>query len=322
MLEKIFEEIKASQTIIIHRHVRPDPDAFGSQGGLATLIKDNFPEKKVWLTGEKSESLDFLLTMDTVADEIYQDALVIVCDTANRERIDDQRFTQGRKLIKIDHHPVVDSYGDLEWVDPSSSSTSEMIARFCRSQPQLKLTPQAARLLFAGIVGDTGRFQYSNVTPETFETAAELVRQPFDRQDFFNHLYRNNVNVLHLNGYVLQNFTLTPEGVGFIKLSLDTIRHFHLQSSDASSLVNCFSSAENLKAWVLFSEEEGLIRARIRSKGPEIHLLAANYHGGGHPMASGATVYNWEEADQLIADLRALVRHDDEATETPGSLES
>ncbi|MFT8709606.1 MAG: bifunctional oligoribonuclease/PAP phosphatase NrnA, partial [Sporolactobacillus sp.] len=241
-------------------------------------------------------------------DALYADALVIVCDTANRERIDDSRYDHGAKLIKIDHHPLVDSYGSIEWVDPSASSTSEMIARFYRNDSRLKLTAEAARLLFAGLVGDTGRFQFSNCTAETFETAALLVRQPFDRQLFFKQLYCNRLPVLRLNGYVLQHFTLTAEGVGFIKLSLETIKEFQLESADASSLVNCFSSAENLNVWVLFSEEEKLIRARIRSKGPAINQLAANYHGGGHPLAAGATVYSWEEADRLIHDLQRLVQ--------------
>ncbi|MFX3618070.1 MAG: bifunctional oligoribonuclease/PAP phosphatase NrnA [Sporolactobacillus sp.] len=306
MIEQLLEKIKAYQTIIIHRHVRPDPDAFGSQGGLACLIRDNFPEKHVFVTGENAESLDFLLTMDSPPDTAYEQALVIVCDTANRERIDDQRFERGQELIKIDHHPRVDDYGDLQWVDSAASSTSELITSVYQKHRELVLSGEAARLLFAGIVGDTGRFQFSNVSDKTFEAAAELVRHPFDRQAFFNRLYRHKINLMRLNGFVLQHFTLTEEGVGYIKLPLETVHQFGLESSDGSALVNCFSSAENLKTWVLFSEEDDQIRARIRSKGPDIDSLAAAYRGGGHAMASGATVYSWEEADRLIADLQKL----------------
>lgn len=306
MIEKILEWIRKYNTIIIHRHVRPDPDALGSQGGLACLIKDNFPEKSVYAVGEEDSALRFLNTMDHIDDSVYDHALVIVCDTANRERISDDRFERAGHLIKIDHHPVVDSYGDPEWVDTAASSTSEMITSVYRKHPELTLSDSAARLLFAGIVGDTGRFQFSNVTEQTFRAAAELVRRPFDRQAFFNDLYKRDLNLVRLNGYVLQHFTLTPEGVGFIKLPLDLIHSFRLQSSDASLLVNSFANVEGLKAWVLFSEEADLIRARIRSKGPVINELASEYHGGGHPMASGATVYSWEEADRLIDGLKAL----------------
>lgn len=306
MIDELLNMIKQYKTIILHRHVRPDPDALGSQGGLACLIRDNFPEKNVYLVGEESESLRFLIQMDQIDDAIYKDALVIVCDTANRERISDDRYGSGAHLIKIDHHPIVDSYGKPEWVNTQSSSTSEMIAAIYRSHPELIMTEDAARLLFAGIVGDTGRFQFSNVTSETFLAASELVKLPFDRQSFFNQLYQRSLKQARLNGYVLEHFSLTEEGVGFVKLSQDLIHSYELNASDASALVNCFSNVEHLKAWVLFSEEDQVIRARVRSKGPSINELAAKYNGGGHPMASGATVKSWEEADQLIADLRKL----------------
>ncbi|MCQ2008664.1 MAG: bifunctional oligoribonuclease/PAP phosphatase NrnA [Sporolactobacillus sp.] len=306
MIDKIVDLIRQYDTIIIHRHVRPDPDALGSQGGLACLIRDNFPGKNVYSVGEESESLQFLIKMDQIDDSIYRNALVIVCDTANRERISDERYNNGAHLIKIDHHPVVDSYGDPEWVNTESSSTSEMLCSIFRSHPELTLSTEAARLLYAGIVGDTGRFQYSNVTSETFLAASELVKRPFNRQAFFDQLYERSLEQARLNGYVLEHFTLTEEGVGYVKLTQEVIRSYHLTSSDASALVNCFSNVAHLKAWVLFSEEDEVIRARVRSKAPVINQLAAKYHGGGHPMASGATVGSWEEADQLIADLRAL----------------
>ncbi|MDN3955646.1 DHH family phosphoesterase [Sporolactobacillus laevolacticus] len=308
MINQLLDLIQQYDTIIIHRHVRPDPDAIGSQGGLAYLIRDNFPGKKVYIVGEESDSLRFLIPMDQIEDDLYKDALVIVCDTANRERVSDDRFANGARMIKIDHHPLVDSYGDPQWVNTQSSSTSEMIASIYQSHPELTLSQEAARLLFAGIVGDTGRFQFSNVTSDTFLAAAALVRQPFDRQSFFDQLYKRSLNQARLNGYVLEHFTLTEEGVGYMKLSEEIIRSYKLNTSDASALVNCFANVEHLKAWVLFSEEGTVIRARLRSKGPAINELAAVYNGGGHPLASGATVGSWEEADRLIADLRELCK--------------
>ncbi|MCO7175938.1 bifunctional oligoribonuclease/PAP phosphatase NrnA [Sporolactobacillus kofuensis] len=310
MINKLLELVKQYQTIIIHRHVRPDPDAIGSQGGLAYLIRDNFPNKNVYVVGEESESLQFLMPMDNIEDQIYSGALVIVCDTANRERISDTRYSNGAELVKIDHHPVVDAYGDPQWVNTQSSSTSEMITSIYQTHPELKLSPEAARLLFAGIVGDTGRFQFSNVTSDTYLAAARLVKQSFDRQSFFNQLYQRSLAQTRLNGYVLEHFTLTEEGVGFVKLSQELIRSYKLNPSDASALVNSFANVEHLKAWVLFSEEDTVIRARLRSKGPEINQLAAKYNGGGHPMASGASVRSWDEADQLIQDLCMLCKKD------------
>src|SRR5699024_5561234 len=127
-------------------------DALGSQAGLKAIINASFPEKKVYLTGEEDPSLDFLAQMDHVADDDYDAALVIVCDTANTERISDKRYDRGQKLVKIDHHPDVDPYGDLQWVDPSASSTSEMIYElYLHAKDEgFQMTAEAARLIYAG----------------------------------------------------------------------------------------------------------------------------------------------------------------------------
>src|SRR5690606_19263426 len=110
--QEILEVIMQHETIIVHRHMRPDPDALGSQGGLVDILKASLPDKKILKAGGPVGDLAFLTTMDTVLDEDYQGALVIVTDTANRPRISDERYDQGAKLIKIDHHPNDDAYGD------------------------------------------------------------------------------------------------------------------------------------------------------------------------------------------------------------------
>lgn len=62
--------------------------------------------KNIYATGTPEPSLSFLYELDEVPDDVYKDALVIVCDTANQARIDDQRYSMGDKLMKIDHHQM------------------------------------------------------------------------------------------------------------------------------------------------------------------------------------------------------------------------
>src|SRR5690625_4891105 len=170
-IKKIIQMIKDYETIIIHRHVRPDPDALGSQAGLKEIIKQSFPDKIVYIVGEEDPSLHFLVRMDQISDQTYDQALVIVCDTANAARISDTRYDLGEKIIKIDHHPNVDQYGELRWVDTDASSTSEMIYDFyLQAQAEgFLINDEAARLIYAGIVGDTGRFVFPNTTKKTFQ---------------------------------------------------------------------------------------------------------------------------------------------------------
>lgn len=303
----ILEMIRQFDTIIIHRHVRPDPDAYGSQGGLAEILKASFPEKKIYTVGKEEESLNFLRRLDQIDDAVYEQALVIVCDTANQERICDERYRLGQKLIKIDHHPNEDPYGDLLWVDTNASSTSEMIYEFylAGKEEGLVMTKEAARLIYAGIVGDTGRFLFSRTSAKTFRYASELIQYGFSITELYDNLYRTPVNVAHLSGYVLQNFELSPSGVAFVKMPKALLAEYDVTPSEASQLVSLLGNIEGIRAWVFFIEEEKEIRVRLRSKGVIVNEVAKKYRGGGHPFAAGATIQSWEEAELVITDLEA-----------------
>ncbi|QOR65825.1 bifunctional oligoribonuclease/PAP phosphatase NrnA [Cytobacillus suaedae] len=308
MKDKIIEAINQYDTIIIHRHVRPDPDAYGSQGGLAEMLKASYPSKNVLLAGEDEDSLRFLNEMDLISDKQYEGALVIVCDTANQERICDQRYGLGELLIKIDHHPNDDQYGDIIWVDTDASSSSEMIYElYLHGKEQgLFLNSNAARLIYAGIIGDTGRFLFPSTNPKTFKYAGELVDYNFSFSDLYDSLYSTKQNVASLSGYILQNFTLSPKGVASVIIKNEMLKKYKVQPTEASQLVSILGNIEGIKAWVFFVEEEDQIRVRLRSKGPVINQVAKRYKGGGHPLAAGASIYSWDEAEQVIRDLEEI----------------
>jgi phosphoesterase RecJ-like protein len=308
MKKEILEKIKQYETIIIHRHIRPDPDAYGSQGGLAEILRASFSDKHIYTVGQEDPSLHFLNRMDQIDDEVYNGALVIVCDTANRERISDERYQLGDFLIKIDHHPNEDPYGDLLWVDTSASSVSEMIYEFyleCKDEG-LKMTNDAARLIYAGIVGDTGRFLYPSTTEKTFQYAAELIQYGFNRSLLYTQMYEMDFNLLKLKGFILQNFDLRPSGAGTVIIKKELLEQFKVTVSEASQLVSVLGDVKGIKAWAFFIEEGDQIRVRLRSKGPVINGLAKKYKGGGHPLAAGASVYSWDDVEQVIQDLDEL----------------
>jgi len=308
---QIIDTIASYETIVIHRHVRPDPDAYGSQLGLKELILANYPEKKVYAVGEHDSSLSFLAQPDQIADEVYENALVIVTDTANTERIDDQRYTKGKMLVKIDHHPNDDQYGDLLWVDTTASSCSEMIYVLFEQGKEIadwQLSDASARLLFAGIVGDTGRFQFPSTTVKTFKVASELITYNFDRNEIFDGMYEMEPKLLTLQGYIYQNFIMDEHGAAYVKLTKELLAEYNVVPSEASLLVGCLGSVKGICAWVIFIEEEDQIRVRLRSKGPVINTLAKEFNGGGHPLASGATAYSWQEAQRVITRLQEICK--------------
>lgn len=306
MKEKILEKIKQYDTIIIHRHVRPDPDAYGSQGGLAEILKASFPNKTIYTVGKEETSLQFLRRLDQIPDDTFKGALIIVTDTANKERICDDRYELGDFLIKIDHHPNEEPYGDLVWVDTTASSCSEMIYEFYLELQELglKMSDEAARLLYAGIVGDTGRFLYPSTTEKTFAYASELIKYQFDRTELFDRMYEQAPNLIKLHGYVLQNFQMDEHGVASMVLGKELLQEFGTIPSDASLLVSSLGNVLGIKAWAFFIEEDDQIRVRLRSKGPVINGIARKYNGGGHPLAAGASIYSWDEVKNVMTDLK------------------
>lgn len=311
MKEQILELIKQYETIIVHRHVRPDPDAYGSQGGLVEMLKTSFPDKKIYAVGQEDASLHYLKRLDVIEDQVFEGALIIVCDTANEERICDSRYKLGDKLVKIDHHPNEDAYGDYLWIDTSASSVSEMIYEFYLfgKDKGLTLSDEGARLLFAGIVGDTGRFLYPSTTQNTFDIAGELIRFDFDRNELFNKMYEIDANVIKLHGFVLQNFEMDGDGCASMVMTKEILEEHQVIPSEASLLVSTLGNVKGIKAWVFFIEESDQIRVRLRSKGPIINTIAKKYNGGGHPLAAGASIYSWEEKEKVMSDLRDVCRN-------------
>ena len=303
---QILEKIKAYDTIIIHRHMRPDPDAIGSQVGLQKLLQHAFPNKQILVTGYDEPSLAWLAQMDEVTDQDYEDALVIVCDTANTPRIDDQRYKLGNFLIKIDHHPNDDVYGDLHWVDTTASSTSELIALFAFEQG-LDLTDYAAKLLYTGIVGDTGRFLYPATTARTLQVASKLRELDFDFASLTRKMDSFSFEIAKLQGYVYDHLEVDENGVARVLLSQKFLQEQGLTDADTSAIVSAPGKIDTVGMWGIFVEQpDGHYRVRLRSKFIPINQVAKNHDGGGHPLASGANSYSAEENEQIYQELQVL----------------
>lgn len=291
--------IEESDTIIIHSHTAPDADAYGAQLGLAKLIEENYEDKNVRVVGEVSEYLSFLGTIDVIHDSDYKDSLVIVVDTANITRISDPRYNLGKYLVKIDHHPNVEEYGDVNWVDTNYSSASEMIVEFALNQG-LTLNDEIARLLYAGIMSDTGRVKFPNTTPFTFRVLAILTGFNFDHVEVIDKLETMSLSQFNYRAKVTSETTYTKRMVAYCEVGADMWNEFNLTEEQACSAVGMYNQVAGLNAWVLAVETTKGIRVRARSKSVEINQILAEYGGGGHPLACGALVQSWDEVRDLV----------------------
>jgi len=269
--KQILDLIEKYDTIIIHHHVMPDPDCIGSQLGLKYLINHAYPKKKVYAVGTHAERTTFLGNLDEVLDEKYQEALVIIVDVGNKARIDDDRFLNGKAIIKIDHHPQTEIFADIEWVDTNYASVTEMIIDlYLQNNDKLEMTIEAARVLYAGTLTDTGRFYHHNVTARTLMYGAEVYQFNFNKQELYADLYLKSIDEVKFKGYILNHFSYTKNGLGFMKLNEELLETFHITPEYASTEVNTLANIKEIMTWIFFIEykETGKIRVEFRSRGP------------------------------------------------------
>ncbi len=307
MLQRVWQQIEQYDKIIIHRHVSPDPDAFGSQLALAEIIKNNYPYKLVRTVGYSEPTMDWMGVMDSDVEEYdYEGALVIVTDTANAPRIDDNRYRLAHCLIKIDHHPETDDYGDYRLVDTSACSTCQVIVNLFKANQErynLEMPAHAAMLLYAGIIADSGRFLYDTTTKQTYENTAFLMDYEFSCDFVHQKLYTRSLNIVKAQGLVLSKFKITDAGVAYVKMTQEELTAYQLTTATRAALVNTLANIEGVRVWVFFFDQDERIRVNIRSNGPVINTVAAQFEGGGHPKASGAWAKTWEHCDEILEAL-------------------
>ncbi len=304
--KRILDKIKEYDKIIIFRHKRPDGDATGSTKGLQRILKLTYPEKEIILqNSDFAKYLEFLGGEDEAKpDEYYFDALAIVIDTGNTERISNQRFTLCREIIKIDHHINIAPYGDPMWVEEERSSACEMIADFYATfKDELKIDSEAATYIYCGMVTDSGRFRFRDVSGDTMRLAGMLLDVGVDVDTLFAHLYMKEFHLYKFEAYAYGQMQITKNGVVYLHVTKEMQEQFGLSQEDASASVSLMDSIKDSLIWLAFIDnDDGSIRVRLRSRFVTINSIGEKYRGGGHACAAGATVYSIDEMNALIAD--------------------
>lgn len=303
MFKKIFKEIKKFDTIVIARHVGVDPDAMSSQIALRDSIKLTFPNKKVMAVGTGSAKFKYIGNLDKM--EIDDNSLLIIVDTPDMKRVDISSMEGFKKKIKIDHHPFIEEFCDLEYIEDTASSAAEIIMKLIK-ETKLECNKEIAKTLFIGLVADSNRFLFNSCTESTFALVSYYLGEyQFNMNEVYQQMYVRPLKEVRLEGFISENIKVTDNGVGYIKITDDIINKYKVDSASAGNMVNNFNFIEEILVWLTITEDvkNGLIRISIRSRGPEINQVAEKYNGGGHKFASGAKISSFEEAELLVKDL-------------------
>ncbi len=299
----ILDKIEAYDRIILSRHLRPDGDAVGSTKGLQAILKATYPGKEVLVINDDyADQTAFLGPEDPqIPEECYKNSLAIVLDCAEKGRISNRFIGAAREMICIDHHIEEEPFGDISLVEPAKSSACEIVVDWYRMlQDLLILNKDAATYLYAGMVTDSGRFRFDSTTGETLRDAALLLDKGVETEPLYANLYMEDFDILKYQSYAYQQMKRTENGVAYLFVDMNMREEFHLTPEQASNSVNLMDSIKGSLIWLAFIEYPKFIRVRLRSRFLEIRKLAAEYDGGGHACAAGATIYSKEDMEEMI----------------------
>ena len=305
MFEAVLDCIKNYDTIIIHRHSRPDGDAMGSQIGMKHIILENFPNKKVYMVGDTTNYLSFMpdSVMDEIDDGVYNGALAILLDFAAPHLASDNRYTLADKTVRVDHHIYCETFTDVEVVESSYESCCGLVTAFA-VECGLKINATAGEALYTGMLTDSGRFRYDSTSSRTFKMAAELIDTGFDVNELYRNLYSDNFDSKLLKAKFTLKIQFTPNNVAYIYTTKDEVKE--LGSSEFSisrGMVVTMADIKGVDIWVNFTESDEGVLCELRSGCFNINPIAVKYGGGGHQKASGACVPDHDTAMAMLADL-------------------
>lgn len=305
--KQIEAEIMQASNIIITAHKSADGDSIGSSLGLLYFI-EKLGRKAVVCHPDKAP--DFLSFLDLssivlMSDEpekvtqLFQQADLIFCldyNATDRVGAEMQVLLEAAacKKILIDHHLNPQEFPEIVVSDITASSTAQLIAELIeQSGHAAMLDEKTGTPLYVGILTDTGSFRFSSVLPRTHEILAKLLAAGVKHHLIHEALNdTNTASRLRLQGFAMSEKMeiLDAYQVAVIPLSKEELEKYHYKKGDTDSLANLALSIKGMKAAIVFSERDGIIKISFRSKGKEnpVNVLASeHFEGGGHANAAG-----------------------------------
>jgi phosphoesterase RecJ-like protein len=316
-LRRAAEVLSRAENIALACHMNPDADALGSMLGLSSFLRSR-GVRTVCSYGNEPLDLPRWATLLPGIDHVVppsafpaETPVMVTCDCASFDRLGvlGESATRARELIWIDHHRSNDGFGTVRLVDPDASSTCEMVFRLIETMGG-EFDRDVALCLYAGLVTDTGRFQYQATTPDTLRVAARLREHDFDHAELVRAMYEDNdPSFLRLLGTALARMTEVPEAsVVWTYITQADLAEAGVGPGDTDDMIDVLRTARDVDvAAVLKQQRDGRFKVSVRSRGAhDLSAVASSFGGGGHRLAAGYTSEHGPEGtiERLVEALR------------------
>lgn len=309
-LENFKKFIDEADTIAISAHINPDGDALGSALGLRKSLELYGKKSDVIKVSEVDDYLKFLPQIDFYKNPSKKEYdLFIIVDCSEFDRIDKaiEICKKSKKVLVIDHHEGGSIKTDLNIIHSDSPASCELVYEIIK-RLKLPIDKEIATLLYAGLITDTGRFLYSNISELTFYTAADLYKIGADFEMIYKNLYQNKeISKLQFENHLLNKVEF-KKPYALVGVSQKTCKDFGVQMGDSESVVNMLRDLKGIEVACLVKEYgENEFKISLRSKDYlDVSKIARDNGGGGHIRASGFTI-NTDSMDKALNIMRKIL---------------
>ncbi|MBU2572569.1 MAG: bifunctional oligoribonuclease/PAP phosphatase NrnA [Elusimicrobia bacterium] len=308
-LKKLEKIIVTGRSFFLAGHVNPDGDTIGSMLAISSVLKRLGKRVYLFSNDPVPENLRFLPHTNTIRTgrlppgHKFDAAILLECSTPGRAGDLTAVLKCCGKVVNIDHHKTAELYGDVNIVEPHSSSTAEIVHRLFYNM-NVKITKTEAACLYVGIVTDTGRFHFPATSPRTLEAASRLLETGFNFSRINDHLYATkSYPALKLLGRTLESLELVAGGrVAFMTLKTSDFTDCKAAPEHTENVINYGMMPPGVKAAALFRQEKARLSVTFRSKARiDVSVLAHALGGGGHRNAAGCKLnMDLNEAKKIV----------------------
>ena len=307
-MQAVIDKINEAKSVAVFPHVNEDPDALGSCFAFAKMLRKMGKKATIYVSGKIEARLAFIGTDYVMYHEgIEHDHDLCAClDCGDIDRITERKalFEEIGNSVNIDHHLTNTRFADANYVDGTASATSEILFELF-GRMSVEIDDDIAKDLYTAICSDTGCFKYSNVTPKTMRTAADLLEYNFDHAELARLLFDcESIAATKLKAEVTEGIKSYADGkISLVSMDEKIGEKYGICKEDIPNLVEVPRRIEGTEIAVCIKHVKDGFRINLRSNGKaDVAKVAMEFGGGGHVKAAGATLHmkTLEEAEKAI----------------------
>lgn len=319
MPKKLLAELKKrrNKVFLVSAHINLEGDALGAELAVASLLRALGKKAVIFNEDLPPAEYAFLPGLSAIrhlpAQFSYDAAVIVDCSDLSRTGKVSKMIQKNKPIVNIDHHISNSGFGSVNWVEPHASCACEMVYALFKAL-KVKIKKADAVCLYTGILADTGSFQYAATSSVTHKIAGELLKRNLDVYQIHRFIYESmSFATVKALGKIIGTLQTDKTGkIAWLVMKRSLIRREPTLADQTDAVIHFARAIKGVEVALLFKEtrRNSEVRVNLRSTGKvDVNALAGVFGGGGHKMASGATLHAplKEAVDRVVAEAQKRI---------------